>query len=100
MSANDDFGAAGHMLAQAAQVEPTHTHRIGIEVLLHAELAGRHFYVRVLFCAPAADCEQRSVPLSGRAWPGEADAVGNSRQSDVMGDTVRRRKFIRVAFIA
>ncbi len=57
MSANDYFGATGKLLTQAAQVQPTHTHRIGIEILLNAELADRHFDPGILFCAPAADRE-------------------------------------------
>src|SRR5882757_3355907 len=100
MSANDDFGATGKLLTQATQVQPTHTQRIGIEILLNAELADRQFNVRVLFRAPAADCEQSGVPLSACAWPGEAYAVGNSRQSDDVGNTVCGRKFIGVAIIA
>src|SRR5260221_6130539 len=100
MSANDYLGTPGKSLTQAAQVQPTHTHRIGVEILLNAELADRQFNPGVLFCAPAADCEQGGVPLSACAWPGEAYAVGNSRQSDDLGDTVCRRKFIRVTIIA
>src|SRR5271166_3380192 len=100
MRANSYFGAAGKLLAQAAQVQPTHTHRIGIEILLYAQLADRDLNVRILFRAPTADCEQRGVPRRDCAWPGEAYAIGNPRQSDDAADAVCGREFIRVTLIA
>ena len=39
MSANDHLGTAGQLLAQPAQVQPTQSHCIGVEVLLNSPSA-------------------------------------------------------------